>query len=102
MRWTVPFRIFREPIIGDEERPVLLVRQMLQTDHRNFSDFEKLAGPDSPMASDDLQMGVDQDGDVETETSNAVGELSDLFVAMESRILTVRREGAAMWMRKEG
>jgi hypothetical protein len=44
------------------------------------------------MAGDDLQMGIDQYGDIEAESFDAVGKLTDLFVAVESRVFWVEPE----------
>ena len=65
---------------------------MLQTDGGNFGDFEELTGMYAAMARHDLQMGINENGDVEPKSFDAVGKLTDLFVAVESRVLRVEPE----------
>jgi hypothetical protein len=55
-------------------------------------ELEKLGRLDSPMASDDLVIPVDEDGIVEAEGADTRGDLADLLVRMRARVARIGLE----------
>jgi hypothetical protein len=53
---------------------------------------EKLGRLDSPMASDDFVIPVDEDRIVEAEDADALGDLPDLLIRMRARIARIGLE----------
>jgi hypothetical protein len=58
----------------------------IETDGRNLEPAQAPAGGQPAVAGDDVQIGVDEDRDVEAEGLDARGDLTDLFGAVLARV----------------
>ena len=52
---------------------------MFKTDCRYFGKPELLRGPQAAVPGNYLQVGIDQQGDIETESTDTFGNLPDLL-----------------------
>ena len=59
---------------------------MIDAHRRNLGDTERLGGQGSAVTADGLAVTIDQDRDIETENSDALGDLPDLFAAVAARV----------------
>jgi hypothetical protein len=64
--------------------------KMFEANRRNLAPTEALAREQASVAGDDVQVGVDEDGHVEAEGLDAVGDLTNLLGAMPSCVARIR------------
>ena len=82
-----------EPIVRDYECTSLRVAQVLKADRRHLRPAEFKTGEAPPMPGDDVQVRVDQDRHIESESPNATGDLADLPSAVYTGIFWIEFEG---------
>ena len=89
---AVPGRELREPVVGDHEGAASALGEMVERDRRNFGKAEAPRREDAPVAGDDPAVGVDQDGHVEAEGFDAVGDAADLPGGMKAGVARIGRQ----------
>ena len=85
-QFIVPAGQLGQPIVSEDIGALLRRGHMVETNGRHPIHAEQPGSRDSTMASDHSVSPVDQDGVGETEEPNAVGNLSDLKLAMGARV----------------
>jgi hypothetical protein len=88
----VPAGVLGQPVVGQDEGAPLRITQVLQPHRRNLGDPEKLRGLDSGVAGNYRVPRIDQDGDVEAEPPDALGDLPDLLLRMGAGVARIRTE----------
>jgi hypothetical protein len=76
----IPPRVQRELVVGEDVGALLRIREVIQDDHRHFCELKLPRGEKATMAGQDARLGVHQDRVVETESSDAGGDLGNLGV----------------------
>ena len=59
---------------------------MIEAQGRHLGNAEFTAGEQPPMPTDHVAMAIDQHRDIETEHSDAFGDLPDLLLAVNPRV----------------
>ena len=78
----IPAGVFRDPVVGDHQRPALRFRKMRKHNDRHFGQAELLGGQHPAVAGDDHVVGADQHRVHEAELGNRGRNLGDLICRM--------------------
>ena len=85
----VPARIFRDPVVGNHQRPALRFRKMRKHDDRNLGEPKLLSGENAAVAGDDHIVGADQHRVHEAELGNRARDLRNLIARMRPSVADI-------------
>ena len=85
----IPARLLGEPVVGDHVGALLFLAHVREANGRHLAHAEQLRCLDAAVAGDDEAILVDEDGIVEAERRDAVGDLADLPARMRARVARV-------------
>jgi hypothetical protein len=85
----IPRTEFGETVVCDHQASDLLLAQVDDTQGRNPFYTDQLACLDACVTADQTRTLIDHDRDPESEGANAFGNLSDLFLGVETGIVGV-------------
>ncbi len=88
----VPARGLRKPIVGNAEGARLLCGQVLKADNGNVAQAQPPCRMDTAVAGEDFALPIGQDRHIEPKSFDAAGDLLDLPVCMEPRIVGIKLE----------
>ena len=90
--FVIPSRIERETVVGEDERPLLGIRQALGVDTRHARHALGLRRFHAPVAAEDRVLLVNHDRRDETKLPERRAQLLDLLLAVRPRIPRIRHE----------
>jgi hypothetical protein len=80
----------RNLIVGQRKHALLLLGEMLDTQHRDRDETQQTGGLNPPMARDDHVVLIDQHRIVKSEFPDRGRDLVDLFLTVKPRISGIR------------
>jgi hypothetical protein len=86
---VVPVRDLGEPVVGDRKGLCLCRRQVLKADGWNFREAQLARRQQAAMPGDHLEIGIDQQRDVEAEGLDTSGDLPDLLFAVDPGVARI-------------
>jgi hypothetical protein len=86
---TVPSGDLSQAVVGDPQRPLLGVVEMLDAHHRHGGKLEQPRRRDPPMAGNELASGVGDDRAENAKGADRFGDLLDLALGVGARVARV-------------
>jgi hypothetical protein len=87
---VVPIRDLGQAIVGNSEGSGLRRGEVIEAERRHLGPAELTTGQQPPMTRDHIVFAIDQNRNIEAEGSDAVGDFSDLLLAVPARVGGVR------------
>ena len=85
----IPARLLSQPVVGEHVGALLGLAHVREANGRHLAHAEQLGCLDTAVPGDDETIFVDEDGVVEAERLDAVGDLVDLPARMRARVARV-------------
>jgi len=86
---AIPTGFERQLIVGDDERPHLVVAQVLEPDRRHVGNAEELRRADPAMAGDDAVRLINEDGIREPAALDRAGDLLQLLLGVRAGVALI-------------